>query len=61
MASNGTFTVQRVSRPEPTSHTALTRLASTTHFGPSMIWVHGPRYLQAMYPDHQTRPYRPAL
>jgi hypothetical protein len=19
-----------------------------------MIWVHGPRYLQAMYPDHET-------
>jgi hypothetical protein len=21
-----------------------------------MIWVHGPRYLQAMYPDHETLP-----
>jgi hypothetical protein len=30
------------------------RLAYFDHdLRPSMIWVHGPRYMQVMYPDHE--------
>jgi hypothetical protein len=35
------------------SHNVLTGHASTPRSAPFMIWVHGPRYMQVMYPDHE--------